>query len=231
MKAETISLIANICTIFSSFSIVIALFVYVREKFIQNKKYNFSNKTKRTNNLRKLVINPHMINKVVLSGEFKKGSQLSDILIGKYKGYTHGDREEILKNGLKFMLSKESIQGFNNFSSKIYNNFDDIMSRFFELVIDRKDYYAQDTKGVDAWIELDNIKQFVVKFPIPAKKFDERKFSEVRYGDKTITTLGDEVLLNYFLPHLIYYVSINYDNLSTDDAYKIFSVVWEVGPS
>ena len=231
MEPETISIIANICSIFSSLSIVVALYVYVRGKIIKNRKYDFSVKYKRTKNLNKIIKNTKHIEKVVLSESYEKGAELSDILLSKYRNYALGDREESLRNGLNFMLSKESIQGFNNISPKIYSNFDDIMSRFFELVIDRKNYYTENSKKVDTWIQLENINQFVVKFPIPNELFDETKFSDVRYGSKTITSLGDEVLLKYFLPYLIFYVSINYDKIQPEDAYTIFSVLWEIGPS
>jgi len=231
LKPETISLIANICTIFSSFSIVVALFVYVRDKFIQNRKYDFSNKSKRTKNLKKITKKSKDIRKIVLSESYKKGAGLTEILLSKYRDYAQGDREKNLKNGLEFMLSKESIQGFNNFSPQIYNNFDDIMSRFFELVIDKKDYYTENSKRIDAWIPLKNVKQFVVKFPIPSELFNEKEFSDIRYSNKTITSLGDEILLKYFLPYLIFYISINYDKLEPDDAYTIFSVLWEIGLS
>lgn len=70
---------------------------------------------------------------------------MSEILLNKYKDFAKGDREETFKNGLEFMLSKESIQGFGSLSNQIYNNFDDIVLRFCALVIDREDYFTKDS--------------------------------------------------------------------------------------
>ena len=231
MKPETISLIANICTIFSSLSIVIALFVYVRDKIVQNRKYDFSDLSKRAKNLKKIVKNPKDIERIVLVEKYKKGAGFTEIILSKYKDFAKGDREETFKNGLEFMLSKESIQGFGSLSNQIYNNFDDIVLRFCALVIDREDYFTNDSKKIDAWIQLKNIDQLVVKFPIPSDIFDEKVFSDIRLGSKKISSLDDEVLLKYFLPYLILYVATNYKKIDKDDAYTIFSVLWEVGPS
>ncbi|WP_218104337.1 hypothetical protein, partial [Methylophaga muralis] len=87
------------------------------------------------------------------------------------------------------------------------------------------------SKRIDAWVELENIKQFVVKFPIPEGLFDEEVFSEIRFGRKTISSLGSAVLHNYFLPYLMLYVAKNYNSFSKDDSYTVLSVLWEIGPS
>lgn len=231
MKPETISLIANICTIVSSFSIVIALYIYIKDKIDKNKKFDFTKKSKRASYIKILSENPLLIDKVTVGRNHIKGKSLSEILLKRYTQAIEGDREVLLKNGLKFLLSNESIQAFKNFNADIYNNFDTIIFRFCSLVIDKDDFYTNNSKKIDAWIELENIKQFIIKFPIPVELLDDKVFSDIRFGQKTISALGNEVMHSYFLPYLILYIARNYRSITKEDTYRIFSVVWEIGPS
>lgn len=231
ISPETMSYAANVATIISSFTIVIALYVYLKNKFQERRKFDFSVPSKRKKYFLILSKDPSLIDKVVVNKRYKKGSTLNEILFGRYSFSNNGDREKILQDGLRFILSDEAIKAFQNLDSTIYNNFDVVLSRFCSLVVDREDFYASDSKRIDAWIELENIKQFVVKFPIPENLFDEEAFSEIRIGKKTISTLGSSVIHNYFLPYLIFYVAKNYSSFSKDDPYTVLSVLWEVGPS
>lgn len=222
---------ANIVTIISSFTIVIALSVYLKNKFQERRKFDFSVPLKRKKYFLILSKDPSLIDKVVVNKRYKKGSKLNDILFGRYSFSTNGDRERILQDGLRFILSDEAIKAFQNLDGTIYNNFDVVLSRFCSLVVDREDFYESDSKGIDAWIDLEKINKFVVKFPIPKDLFDEEAFSEIRFGKKTISNFGSSVIHNYFLPYLILYVAKNYSSFSKDDSYTVFSVLWEVGPS
>ncbi|AFY61203.1 hypothetical protein [Synechococcus sp. PCC 6312] len=231
MSPETMAYAANVATIISSFTIVIALYVYIKNKFQERRKFDFSIPSKRKKYFLILSKNPSLIDKVVVNKRYKKGSELHEILLGRYLFSIYGDREKILQDGLRFILSDEAISAFQNLDSAIYNNFDVILSRFCSLVVDREDFYTSDSKEIDAWIDLEKIKPFVVKFPIPEGLFNEEVFSEIRYGRKTISSLGSTVIHNYFLPYLILYVAGKYDSFSKDDLYSVLSVLWEVGPS
>jgi hypothetical protein len=231
ITSETMSYAANIATIISSFTIVIALYVYVKNKLQESIKFDFSIQSKRKKFFLILSKNPSLVDRVVLSRMYKKGSGLNEVLLGRYNSSIHGDREKILREGLRFILSDEAIRAFRNLDSTIYNNFDVVLSRFCSLVVDQEDFYAADVKRIDAWIELEKIKQFVVKFPIPEELFDEEIFSDIRFGKKTISSLGSEVIHNYFLPYLMLYVAKRYDSFSKDDPYALLSVIWNIGPS
>lgn len=226
-----ISLAANLATIVSGFSIVIALFVYLKDRFEKNRKFDFSVSSKRKRYFPILVKKPSLIDKIVIDKGDIKGSRLNEILLTRYNFSVHGDREKILQNGLRFFLSDEAIKAFQNLDSTIYNNLDLVLSRFCSLVIDREDFYAPSSKRVDAWVELENIKQFIVKFPIPEDLFDEDVFSEIRFGRATISSLGSVVIQQYFLPYLIFYVAKDYSSFSKNDSYTVLSVLWEIGPS
>lgn len=228
---ETISLVANLATIISSFTIVIALYVYLKDRFEKNRKFDFGVPSKRARYFPILVKKPSLIDKVVINKGNIKGSELSEILLTRYNFSVHGDREKILRNGLRFFLSDEAIRAFPNLDSTIYNNLDLVLSRYCSLVIDREDFYAPSSKRVDAWIELESIKPFIVKFPIPEDLYDEDVFSEIRFGSATISKLGSAVILQYFLPYLILYVAKEYSSFSKDDSYTVLSVLWEIGPS
>ncbi len=225
------SYVANVATILSSFTIVIALYVYIENKLQERRKIDLSVPSKRKKYFLILSKNPSLIDKVVVNKRYKKGAKLNEILLGRYNSSAHGDREKILQDGLRFILSDEAIRAFQNLDGTIYNNFDVVLSRFCSLVVDREDFYASDSKKVDAWIQLEKIKQFVVKFPIPEGLLDEEVFSEIRFGSKTISSLGSSIIHNYFLPYLILYVAKNYDLFSKEDTYTVLSVLWEVGPS
>lgn len=231
VSPETISLAANLATIISSFSIVVALYVYLKDRFEKNRIFDFGVPSKRKKYFPLLVKKPSLIAKVVIGKDYTKGSKLNEILLARYNFSIHGDRENILKNGLRFFLSDEAIKAFPNLDSTIYNNLDSVLSRFCTLVIDREDFYAPGSKRVDAWIELENIKPFVVKFPIPEELFDEAVFSEISFGRATISKLGSAVIQQYFLPYLIFYVAKEYSSFSKDDSYTVLSVLWEIGPS
>lgn len=230
-STETISLVANLATIISSFSIVIALYVYLKDRFEKNRKFDFGAQSKRKKYFPILVKEPSLIDKVVIGKGHIKGSKISGILLNRYNSAVHGDREQILRDGLRFFLSDEAIKAFPNLDRTIYNNLDLVLSRYCSLVIDREDLYAPSSKRVDAWIELENIKQFIVKFPIPEDFFDEDVFSEIRFGSATISKLGSAVIQQYFLPYLIFYVAKEYSSFSKDDSYTVLSVLWEIGPS
>lgn len=231
ISPESISLAANFATIMSSFSIVIALFVYLKYRFEKNRKFDFGVPSKRKRHFPILVKKPSLIGKVVIDKGDIRGSKLSEILLTRYNFSVHGDRENILQNGLRFFLSDEAIKAFQNLDSTISNNLDLVLSRFCSLVIDREDFYAANSKRVDAWVELENIKPFIVKFPIPEDLFDEDIFSEIRFGGATISSLGSEVIQQYFLPYLIFYVAKDYSSFSKNDSYTVLSVLWEMGPS
>ncbi len=231
ISPETMSYAANVATIISSSTIVIALYVYLKNKLQERREFDFSIPSKRKKYFLILSKNPSLIDKVVLNKRYKRGSKLNEILLCRYNFSTHGDREKILQDGLRFILSDEAIKAFQNLDVTIYNNFDVVLSRFCSLVVDREDFYASDSKMIDAWIELEKIKQFVIKFPIPKDLFDEEVFSEIRIGRKTISSLGSTVIHNYFLPYLILYVAKNYNSFSKDDPYTVLSVLWELGPS
>ena len=231
VSPETISLTANLATIISSFSIVIALYVYLKDRFEKNRRFDFGVPSKRKKYFPILVKRPSLIDKVVIDKGDIKGSKLSEILLTRYKCSVHGDREKILQNGLRFFLSDEAIKAFPNLDSTIYNNLDLVLSRFCSLVVDREDLFAPSAKRVDAWVELESIKPFIVKFPIPEDLFDEDVFSEIRFGRATISKLGSAIIQQYFLPYLIFYVAKEYDSFSKDDTYTVLSVLWEIGPS
>jgi hypothetical protein len=231
ISPEIVSYTANVATIISSSSIVIALYVYIKNRSQERRKFDFSVPSKRKEYFLILSKNPSLIDKVVVNKRHKRGSKINEILLGRYTASNHGNREKVLQDGLRFILSDEAIKAFINLDSTIYDNFDVVLSRFCSLVVDREDFYASDSKKIDARIDLKKIKQFVVKFPIPESLFDEEVFSEIRFGKKTISSLGSAVIHSYFLPYLILYVAKNYNSFSKDDPYKVFSVLWEVGPS
>jgi len=231
VSPENISLAANLATIISSFSIVIALYVYLKDRFEKNRKFDFGVASKRKRYFPVLVKKPSLIDKVVIDKDNIKGSELSEILIARYNFSVHGDREKILRNGLRFFLSDEAIKAFPNLDSTIYNNLDLVLSRYCSLVVDREDFYEPSSKKVDAWVELENIKPFIVKFPIPEDLYDEGVFSEIRFGSATISKLGSAVIQKYFLPYLMLYVANEYSSFSKDDSYTVLSVLWEIGPS
>jgi hypothetical protein len=231
VSPETISLAANLATIISSLSIVTALCVYIKDRFEKNRKFDFGVPSKRKRYFPVLVKKPSLIDKVVIEKGHIKGSELSEILLTRYNLSVHGDREKILRNGLRFFLSDEAIKAFPNLDSTIYNNLDLVLSRYCSLVIDREDFYAPGSKWVDAWVELENIKPFIVKFPIPEDLYDEDAFSEIRFGSTTISKLGNAIIQQYFLPYLMLYVAKEYSSFSKDDSYTVLSVLWEIGPS
>lgn len=231
ISPATVSLAANAATIISSFSIVIALYVYLKDRFEKKRRFDFGISSKRKKYYSILAKNPSLIDKVVIEKDDIKGSKLSQILLTRYNFSVHGDREKTLRNGLKFIFSDEAIKGFSNLDSAIYNNLDIVLSRFCSLVIDREDFYTPSSKRVDAWVELENVKPFIVKFPIPEELFDEDVFSKIRFGGATISSLGSAVIQQYFLPYLIFYVAKGYSSFSKDDPYTVLSVLWEIGPS
>ncbi|MBE0440442.1 MAG: hypothetical protein IBX57_11965 [Gammaproteobacteria bacterium] len=231
ISTETMSYIANVATIISSFTIVVALFVYIKNKIQERKKFDFSVPNKRKKYFLILSKNPSLIDKVAVNKRYKKGSKLNAILSSRYNFSANGDIERLLQDGFRFILSDGAIRAFRNLDSAIFDNFDAVLSRFCSLVVDGEDFYASDSEKIDAWIELEKIKQFVVKFPIPQDLFDKEVFSEIRFGGKNISSLGSAVIHNYFLPYLILYVAKNYDSFSKDDPYTVLSVLWKVGPS
>lgn len=228
---DAISLTANLATIISSFSIVFAIYVYVRDKMHENKKLDFSDSKDRAKFFSTLAKNPSLIDKVVIDKGRMKGSSFGEAIMERYKLSAYGDRESLLRDGLRFIFSDEAIKGAGSLDSSIYNNLEVVISRFCSLAVDSENFYTPNCKKIEAWIELDNIKKFIIQFPIPDHMYDENIFSEIRFGKKTISGFGSEIINQYFLPYLILYISKNYSSISKDDAYRVLSVLWEVGPA
>ncbi|EGR4247871.1 hypothetical protein DDM63_17545, partial [Vibrio cholerae] len=58
---SNLSLIANICTIVSSFSIVYALYFYIKGKIQESRKLNFSNIEKRSKFFKLVAVDQSLI--------------------------------------------------------------------------------------------------------------------------------------------------------------------------
>lgn len=231
ISKDTLSIIANVCTIVSSFSIVYALYFYIKNQLDRRKKFNFSNPEKREAYFLALAKNPIYIEKVVIDSNKFSEKNLSRVLINRYNSSNSVDKEQHLKNGLKFFLSDEAIKSSCIFDSSIIDNMSSILNRYCSLALDGENYFTADSRKVDAWVTLSNGQQFSIKFPIPGELCDDKTFNDIGFGKETLSKLGREVIHDYFLPYLIIYVSKSYDELSKEDAYKLISSFWEIGPS
>lgn len=231
ISKDTLSIIANVCTIVSSFSIVYALYFYIKKQLYRRKKFNFSTPKKRDAYFLELARNPNYIEKVVVDSDKFSEKNLTIALINRYNSSNSSDKEQELKNALKFFFSDEAIKSSFIFDKSIVENMGSILNRYCALALDGEDFFTADSRKVDAWVTLSNGQQFSIKFPIPRELYDDKTFKDIRLGRETFSKLGREVIHNYFLPYLIIYVSKSYNKLSKEDAYYLISSFWEIGPS
>lgn len=230
--AENISTIANVCTIISSLSIVCALYFYIREKIEKHSVLNFSLAKKRNKYFKAIANNPLAIEKIITQTVKIKKNNLGLVLAEKYNNSIKESREQNLKNGLKFIFSNDAIQAIAILTPEKINNMELILSRFCSLTLDQADFYENDSKRVDAWVNLENEKKFIIKFPIPKNLYDEKIFNDIRFGSDSISNLGNDIIDSYFYPYLIRYVSQQYETITKNDIVTLLSPhSWEIGPS
>lgn len=142
-------------------------------------------------------------------------------------------RESNLKNTLKFILADQTIELLYISFPYVLKNLNRVLTRYCQLALDGENFYNSDAKGIDAWVELPNKGKFVIKFPIPNELYSEDVFNHSRWsGNGSILGFGEEVIMDYFFPYLIRYVSQNYDNLTEEDkAILLNPYDWDFGPS
>jgi hypothetical protein len=229
---QNLSIIANICTIISSFSIVYALYFYIKEKIKKNRTLDFSNIDKRTKYLKLIAKEPSMLDKVVIKSKNLKNKDFTYILINRHTFAEKSIREKNLRNGLSFILSDTAIQTLGHAFPSAVRDMELILKRYCSLSLDGSDFYGYESKRVDAWVNLKNRGQFVIKFPIPKNLYQEETFNNVRFGKGYIPDFGEEVINSYFFPYLISYVSRTYFDLSENEVVTlVLPHSWEIGPS
>ncbi len=230
---SNLSLIANICTIVSSFSIVYALYFYIKGKIQESRKLNFSNREKRSKFFKMVAVDQSLISKVEIKSKTLRNRDLTYILSNRNVLTAKNNRENYLKNALRFVFSDKSIQFLTISFPYVASNLDHVLNRYCQLALDGVDFYSMDSKKVDAWVQLSQLGQFVIKFPIPDELYNEERFNNSRWsGDGSIAGLGEEVITDYFFPYLINYVSRKHENLTEADLAILLSPYsWEFGPS
>lgn len=142
-------------------------------------------------------------------------------------------RESNLKNALHFILSDQTIELLNISFPYVLKNVNRVLDRYCQLAIDGENFYSSDAKRIDAWVQLPNKVQFIIKFPIPNELYSEEVFNHSRWSSNgSILGLGEEVLMDYFFPYLISYVSRKYVDLTeADKAILLNPYEWELGSS
>lgn len=228
-----LSIIANVCTIISSFSIVYAVYYYCVDKINGKKRLDFSNVSKRTTFFKLIAKDLTMISKVEIKSKSLKNKDLIYILSNRNMLAAKRQREVNLQNALSFILSDESISLLSISFPYVLMSLDRVLNRYCELALDGASFYNSDVKSVDAWVQLPEKGQFVVKFPIPNNLYNEETFNNSRWsGNGSIAGLGEEIIIDYFFPYLISYVSRKLDNVTDSDvAMLLLPYAWEFGPS
>ncbi|AWK84719.1 hypothetical protein [Photobacterium damselae] len=231
--ADNLSLVANICTIVSSFSIVYAVYFYIKGKIQESRSLNFSNIKKRSKFFKMVAIDLSLVSKVEIKSKAIKNRDLTYILSNRNYLTEKNNRENYLKNALRFIFSDEAIQLLTISFPYVAKNLNHVLNRYCQLALDGVDFYSMDSKTVDAWVQLPQLGQFIIKFPIPNELYNEERFNNSRWsGDGSITGLGEKVVTDYFFPYLINYVSRQHENLTEADMAIILSPYsWEFGPS
>ncbi|HIF9093757.1 TPA: hypothetical protein ACX6NR_002731 [Photobacterium damselae] len=230
---DNLSLVANICTIVSSFSIVYAVYFYIKGKIQESRSLNFSNIKKRSKFFKMVAIDLSLVSKVEIKSKAIKNRDLTYILSNRNSLTEKNNRENYLKNALRFIFSDEAIQLLTISFPYVAKNLNHVLNRYCQLALDGVDFYSMDSKTVDAWVQLPQLGQFVIKFPIPNELYNEERFNNSRWsGDGSITGLGEKVVTDYFFPYLINYVSRQHENLTEADMAILLSPYsWEFGPS
>ncbi|MFM5063291.1 hypothetical protein ACEUBE_19240 [Aeromonas veronii] len=230
---SSLSLIANICTIASSFSIVYALYFYIKGKLKESRRLIFSKIKKRSKFFKMVAMDPSLISKIEIESKTIINRDLTFILSYRNSLTAKESRENHLKNALRFVFSDESITLLTISFPYVAKNLDHVLNRYCQLALDSVDFYSLDSKKVDAWVQLPQLGTFVIKFPIPRELYNEERFNNSRWcGNGSIAELGEEVIIDYFFPYLIDYVSKSHKNLNEEDLNILLSPYsWEFGPS
>ncbi|OCL99252.1 hypothetical protein AAX29_01064 [Aliarcobacter thereius] len=225
-----LAILANIVTIVGIVPIVYVAFLYVKKIKQENKTIDLSDNKNRSLNFYKLARNQALIDKVIVEKEKNNARTSTEVFIERFKNSNYVKREEIIKNGLRFILSDEAIDSLPIFDSQIYNKLEDVFFDFYDLVMRKKDINKSTLKSLDAWINLRG-KQYSIKFFIPKEYYDKDLIDNIKFGTKTITSFETEVLCKYFLPSLIFYAAKDYESFLPEDTYVLLSSFWEVGIS